>query len=55
MGGWFVAVLAGGIAVGTILGYCAFHWTPSWAQHVLFVAMIATSIYAWTLKDYFED
>ena len=55
IGVWFFAALTGGIAVGTILGYCVFHWTPSWAQHVLFVAMIVTSIYAWNQKDYFED
>jgi hypothetical protein len=55
IGFWFFAALTGGMAFGTILGYCSFHWTPSSVQHVLFVTMTVTSIYAWNQKDYFWD
>ena len=48
-------LMAFGILLGSAVGFLVFGWTPSWAQHVLFVAMIATSVYAWKQKDYFED
>ena len=48
-------IMAFGILLGSAVGFLVFGWTPSWAQHVLFVAMIVTSIYAWQQKDYFED
>ena len=48
-------IIAAGIVLGSAVGVCAFNWTPSWAQHLLTVAMIATSIYAWKQKYYFEE
>ena len=48
-------VTALGVLLGSVVGFLVFHWTPSWAQHVLFVAMLATGVYAWTQKDFFED
>ena len=54
-GVYYFMVMTGGILLGTVMGAYVYHWTPSWAQHVLAVAMIATSIYAWQQKYYFEE
>ena len=43
------------ILLGTVMGFYDYKWTPSWAQYVLAAAMIATSIYAWQQKYYFEE
>ena len=51
----FFVMVAVGIVLGSMMGFFVYKWTPSWAQHVLTVAMIATSIYAWNQKDYFEE
>ncbi len=50
----FIATTVG-ILLGSAVGFTVFQWTPSWAQHFLAAAMIATSIYAWQQKYYFED
>jgi hypothetical protein len=47
--------MAFGILLGSAVGFLVFGRTPSLAQHVLFIAMIVTSIYPWKQKDYFED
>ena len=47
--------MTAGILLGSAMGVYVYKWTPSWAQHVLAVAMIATSIYAWRQKYYFEE
>ena len=44
-----------GIVLGSVLSVNGFRWTPSLAQYYLTVAMIATSIYAWKQKYYFEE
>jgi hypothetical protein len=54
-GVYVFAVLTAGMLAGSVVGRAAFQWTPSLAQHFLAVAMIATSIYAWKQKYYFED
>jgi UDP-N-acetylmuramyl pentapeptide phosphotransferase/UDP-N-acetylglucosamine-1-phosphate transferase len=54
-GVYFFIALTVGILVGSGMGFYVHNWTPSWAQHFLTVAMIATSIYAWTQKCYFEE
>ncbi len=54
-GVYYFIVITAGMLLGTAMGFYVYHWTPSWAQHLLAVAMIATSIYAWKQKYYFED
>ncbi len=54
-GVYFFILLAFGILLGSAVGFFVFGWTPSWAQHLLGAAMIATSIYAWNQKHYFEE
>jgi hypothetical protein len=54
-GVYVFTILSAGMVLGSLVGYFAFGWTPSWTQHFLTVAMIATSIYAWMQKEYFED
>jgi hypothetical protein len=44
-----------GMLVSSAVGFVAFNWTPTWSQHLLVIAMIATSVYAWTQKDYFDE
>jgi hypothetical protein len=53
-GVYYFVVMTACILLGTVMGIY-YKWTPSWAQHVLAVAMIATSIYAWQQKYYFEE
>jgi hypothetical protein len=55
MGVYFFIVITAGMLLGSVMGSYVYNWTPSWAQHLLAVAMIATSIYAWKQKCYFED
>jgi hypothetical protein len=50
----FVAATVG-IILGSVVGAVGFHWMPSLAQLLLTGSMIATSIYAWKQKYYFED
>ena len=54
-GVYFFIVMTVGILLGSMMGFYVYKWTPSWAQHFLAVAMIATSIYAWQQKYYFEE
>jgi uncharacterized membrane protein len=54
-GVYYFVALTVGILVGSAMGFYVYKWTPSWAQHFLAVAMIATSIYAWKQKYYFEE
>jgi hypothetical protein len=54
-GVYFFIILAAGILLGSAVGFFLFQWTPSWAQHLLAAAMIATSTYGWQQKYYFED
>jgi len=49
----FIVITALGILLGSAVGFLVFGWTPTWTQHCLAAAMIATSIYAWKQKDYF--
>lgn len=35
------------VLFGSLIGWVAFSWTPSWAQHFLAVAMIVTTAYGW--------
>ncbi len=53
-GVYYFIVMTVCILLGTMMGLY-YKWTPSWAQHVLAAAMIATSIYAWQQKYYFEE
>jgi hypothetical protein len=52
---YFFGIFAVGMLLGSAVGFFAYAWTPSWAQHVLCVTLIATTIYAWTQKDYFDE
>jgi hypothetical protein len=54
-GVYFFIVMTVGILLGTVMGFSVYKWTPSWAQHLLAAAMIATSTYAWMQKYYFEE
>ncbi len=54
-GVYFYILLTAGIVLGSLVGVFVYGWTPSWAQHLLSVAMIATSVYAWKQKYYFEE
>ncbi len=54
-GVYFFILLTAGIVLGSVAGFFVYGWVPSWAQHLLTVAMIATSIYAWKRKYYFEE
>jgi uncharacterized membrane protein len=54
-GVFFFILMTAGILLGSAMGFFVYNWTPSWAQHVLAAAMIATSIYAWKQKYYFEE
>ena len=54
-GVYYFIVMTACILLGTVMGFYVYKWTPSWAQHLLAVAMIATSIYAWQQKYYFEE
>ena len=54
-GVYYFIVITVGILLGSMMGFYVYKWTPSWAQHLLSVAMIATSIYAWKQKSYFEE
>lgn len=51
VGTMFFAIFAASTVLGSITGYFVFEWTPSWAQHVLTVAMIGTAVYAGGLKQ----
>ncbi len=55
LGVYFFLVITAGMLLGSAMGFYVYGWTPSWAQHLLAAAMIATSIYAWKQKYYFED
>jgi hypothetical protein len=48
-------VVTAGLLAGSVVGFLVYQWTPSWSQHFLTGAMIATSIYAWQQRDYFEE
>ena len=51
-----LAVLStAGIVLGTVIGLLNFGWTPSEGQILLTAAMIATSIYGWKQRNYFEQ
>jgi len=50
----FIAITAG-MLLGSAMGFYVYNWTPSWAEHLLAAAMIATSIYGWKQKYYFEE
>lgn len=50
---FFVMVVS--LLLGSAVGLFAFGWTPSWAQHALTAGMIATGIYAWQQRDYFDE
>lgn len=54
-GVYYFIVITAGMLLGSAMGFYVYGWTPSWAQHLLAVAMIATSIYAWNQIHYFED
>ena len=54
-GVYFFILLTAGMLLGSAMSVYVFKWTPSWAQHFLAAAMIATSIYAWKQKYYFEE
>jgi uncharacterized membrane protein YfcA len=54
-GVYYFIIMTLGILLGTTMGVYVYNWTPSWAQHFLAATMIATSIYAWKQKYYFED
>ncbi|MGA2065878.1 MAG: hypothetical protein ABSG86_12970 [Thermoguttaceae bacterium] len=54
-GVYFFVIMAVGILLGSAVGFFVYGWTPSVAQHILAVAMIATSVYAWNQKSYFEE
>jgi hypothetical protein len=41
--------------LGSVMGFFIFGWTPSWSQHCVTAAMIATGVYAWNQKSYFEE
>ena len=44
-----------GILAGSVVGFFVYGWVPSSAQHLLVVATIVTSVYAWKQKSYFEE
>jgi len=54
-GVYFFILLTAGIVLGSVVGFFVYGWVPPLAQHLLSVAMIATSIYAWKQKYYFEE
>ena len=54
-GMYFFIVITLGMILGTIMGLKGFRWNPSFAQYSLTVVMTATSTYAWTQKDCFEE
>ena len=54
-GVYYFIVMTAGILLGSAMGFYVYKWTPSWAQHFLAAAMVATSIYAWKQKCYFEE
>jgi len=54
-GVYYFVVMTACILLGTVMGFYVYKWTPSLAQHLLAAAMIATSIYAWKQKYYFEE
>jgi hypothetical protein len=41
--------------LGTAIGFFVYHWTPSWPQHLLAIAMFATSVYASKQTFYFDE
>jgi hypothetical protein len=43
------------LVLGSAVGFLVYAWTPTLVQHGLSAAMIATSIYAWAQRDYFEE
>jgi hypothetical protein len=51
---WFT-ILTFAVFLGGILGYPIYNWTPTWAQFCLTAGMIATSIYAWNQRSYFDE
>jgi hypothetical protein len=52
---YLFTVLALGVWVGTLVGWGVFQWRPSPAQHLLGVAMTATAIYGWRIRDEYMD
>jgi hypothetical protein len=54
-GVYFFILVTLGMLFGSIFGYRIFCWVPSLAQHFLVAIMIATSVYAWKQKYYFEE
>jgi hypothetical protein len=55
MGVYLFILATVSVLAGSAMGPLFHSWTPTWAQHCLAVVMIATSIYAWQQRDYFED
>lgn len=39
------------VPLGSLFGWGMFSWHPSWAQHLLTVAMICTTVYGWHIRD----
>jgi hypothetical protein len=53
--GYGLGVLTGDLFLSSVVGWFAFHWTPTLSQHHLSVAMLVLSIYYWKQIDYIED
>jgi hypothetical protein len=49
------SVFFGGVALGSLVGYFVFAWTPTLMQWMLTIATGAETIYGWTVhEDYLE-
>jgi ribose/xylose/arabinose/galactoside ABC-type transport system permease subunit len=50
----FTALL-GGLLLGSLVGYGVFAWKPTISQFLLTLAMIAETVYGWSIQDYYLD
>jgi hypothetical protein len=51
----FFALITVGLLLGTPVGFLVYNWTPTWAQYALTAGMLATCIYAWSMRYYLDD
>jgi uncharacterized membrane protein len=48
-------MLTAGMLLGSVIGFFVYHWTPSWPQYLLTIAMITTCVYASKQGYYLDD
>ncbi len=50
----FFSCVLGGLALGSLVGFAVFSWTPTWAQWALTAVMSVETVYCWNNRCYFD-